>query len=79
MSVGNGSFAFNGSETGLDFADFLLGAPSSYTQGQSHDFYNRNLYISAFVQDSWKISPALTFNYGVHAVTTHRVELAGGG
>jgi hypothetical protein len=61
----NGSFAFNGSETGVDFADFLLGAPSSYTQGQAHSFYNRNLYVSAFAQDSWKVAPALTLNYGI--------------
>jgi hypothetical protein len=63
--VFNGSFAFNGSETGLDFADFLLGTPSSYTQGQARDFYNRNLYLAAFAQDSWKVFPTLTFNYGV--------------
>jgi hypothetical protein len=63
--VFNGSFAFNGSETGLDFADFLLGAPSSYTQGQARDFYNRNLYLAAFVQDSWKATNQLTLNYGV--------------
>ena len=63
--VFNGSFGFNGSETGLDFADFLLGVPSSYTQGQARDFYNRNLYVSAFVQDSWKVVPTLTLNYGV--------------
>ena len=61
----NGSFAFNGSQTGLDFADFLLGAPSSYTQGQARDFYNRNLYMAAFVQDSWKATSELTINYGV--------------
>jgi hypothetical protein len=61
----NGSFAFNGSETGLDFADFLLGVPSSYTQGQAGSFYNRNLYIAAFAQDSWKLSSELTVNYGV--------------
>ena len=61
----NGSFAFNGSETGLDFADFLLGVASSYTQGQARSFYNRNLYLSAFVQDSWKASKQLTVNYGV--------------
>jgi len=60
----NGSFGFNGSETGLDFADFLLGVPSSYTQGQARDFYNRNLYMAAFVQDSWKAATQLTFNYG---------------
>ncbi len=63
--VFNGSFNFNGSETGLDFADFLLGTPSSYTQGEARDFYNRNLYIAAFVQDSWKATDRLTINYGV--------------
>lgn len=63
--VFNGSFGFNGSETGLDFADFLLGAPSSYTQGQANSFYNRNLYAAAFAQDSWKATQQLTLNYGV--------------
>jgi len=63
--VFNGSFAFNGSETGLDFADFLLGVPSSFTQGQASSFYNRNLYMAAFAQDSWKATPQLTVNYGV--------------
>jgi hypothetical protein len=61
----NGSFGFNGSETGLDFADFLLGAPSSYTQGEAGNFYNRNLYFAAFVQDSWKASSQLTVNLGM--------------
>jgi hypothetical protein len=64
-TIFNGSFAFNGSETGVDFADFLLGVPSSYTQGQASSFYNRNLYMAAFAQDSWKLSSALTVNYGV--------------
>jgi hypothetical protein len=61
----NGSFAFNGSETGLDFADFLLGVTSSYTQGQAGSFYNRNLYMAGFAQDSWKVVPTLTLNYGI--------------
>jgi hypothetical protein len=61
----NGSFAFNGSETGLDMADFLLGVTSSYTQGQAGSFYNRNVYLAAFVQDSWKATSRLTVNYGV--------------
>ncbi|MGA9670339.1 MAG: carboxypeptidase regulatory-like domain-containing protein [Terracidiphilus sp.] len=64
-TIFNGSFAFNGSETGIDFADFLLGVTSSYTQGQASSFYNRNLYMSAFAQDSWKVSSELTVNYGV--------------
>jgi hypothetical protein len=61
----NGSFSFNGSETGLDFADFLLGIASSYTQGQANSFYNRNTYLSAFAQDSWRATSQLTLNYGV--------------
>ncbi|MDR3753168.1 MAG: TonB-dependent receptor [Terracidiphilus sp.] len=63
--VFNGSFSFNGSETGVDFADFLLGVASSYTQGQAENFCNRNLYMAAFAQDSWKATDRLTVNYGV--------------
>ncbi len=63
--VFNGSFSFNGSETGVDFADYLLGVASSYTQGQAESFYNRNLYMAAFAQDSWKATSRLTVNYGV--------------
>ena len=63
--VFNGSFGFNGSETGVDFADFLLGVASSYTQGQAESFYNRNLYMAAFAQDSWKATSQLAVNYGV--------------
>lgn len=63
--VFNGSFGFSGSETGVDFADFLLGVASSYTQGQAESFYNRNLYASAFAQDSWKANDRITVNYGV--------------
>jgi hypothetical protein len=38
---------------------------SSYTQGQASSFYNRNFYMAAFVQDSWKPTGQLTVNYGV--------------
>ncbi len=61
----NGSFSFNGSETGLDFADFLLGVDSSYTQGEGRNFYNRNHYIGLYAQDSWHATPTLTLNYGL--------------
>ncbi len=61
----NGSFLFSGTETGLDFADFLLGVASNYNQADSQTFYLRHKYPSLFVQDSWRIKPNLTFNYGV--------------
>jgi hypothetical protein len=61
----NGSFSFTGSETGSDFADFLLGIDSSYTQGQGQNFYNRNHYIGLYGQDSWRVNSQLTLNYGL--------------
>jgi len=61
----NGSFLFAGTETGLDFADFLIGVASNYNQADSQTFYLRHKYPSAFVQDSWRLKPNLTVNYGV--------------
>lgn len=61
----NGSFAFTGNETGLDFADFLLGVDSNYTQGDAQHFYNRNLLAGVYAQDSWEVRKGLTLNYGV--------------
>lgn len=61
----NGSFSFTGSETGVDFADFLLGIDSSYTQGDGQAFYNRNHYVGVYAQDSWRVTPSLTLNYGL--------------
>jgi len=64
-TASNGSFSFRGTETGLDFADFLLGVASSYSQADSKSFYPRNRYIGLFAQDTWRITPNLTWNYGL--------------
>ena len=70
-NVSNGNFFFgsnfNGqaSETGSDFADFLLGAPSQFVQGQSYPSYGRNFYLGLYAQDSWRVKSNLTFNYGL--------------
>ncbi len=61
----NGNFLFTGSETGVDFADFLLGIPSQYNQSQLNPFYGRNRYAGIYGQDSWHLRPNLTLNYGV--------------
>ncbi len=61
----NGSFLFFGTETGSDFADFLIGAPSQYNQSQLQTFYGRNKYIGLYAQDSWRVARSLTFNYGL--------------
>jgi hypothetical protein len=61
----NGSFLFFGSQTGYDFADFLLGLPSQYNQSQLRPFYGRNKYAGLYAQDSWRVRPSLTLNYGL--------------
>lgn len=61
----NGGFTFNGSETGSDFVDFLVGAPNLYNQADSQSYYPRHKYIGGYGQDSWQVSPNLTLNYGV--------------
>jgi hypothetical protein len=61
----NGSFSFFGSETGVDFADFLLGIPSNFAQGQGQAIYERNKYAGTYLQDSWRVRKNLTLNYGV--------------
>src|ERR1700687_2118548 len=70
-NVANGNFFFgsnfNGqsSETGNDFVDFLLGAPTQYVQGQSYPSYGRSFYMGLYGQDSWRARPNLTLNFGL--------------
>jgi hypothetical protein len=70
-NVANGNFFFGSnfsgqpSETGSDFVDFLLGAPSQFVQGQSYPSYGRNFYFGLYAQDSWRVKSNLTFNYGI--------------
>ncbi len=61
----NGAFTFYGSETGSDFADFLIGVASNYNQADSQTYYGRHKYAAAFVQDSWRATPSLTLNCGL--------------
>jgi len=61
----NGSFLFYGSQTGSDFVDFLLGAPTQYNQSQLQPFYGRNKYLGVYAQDSWRLRPNFTLNYGL--------------
>ena len=61
-----GSFAFDGSYTGNDFADFLLGYTHSYSEDAVHDNgYWNNVSWAAYVQDNWRTTSRLTLNLGL--------------
>jgi outer membrane receptor protein involved in Fe transport len=47
------------------YPNYFLGAPSSYSQGAAQGLANRNKALYLFLQDSWKIRPTVTLNYGL--------------
>ena len=66
--VANGTFSFFGSgaqSTGNGFADFLLGLPDFYSQQSSPVFHEFSATDGLFVEDSWRVRPTLTLNYGL--------------
>ena len=66
--VANGTFSFFGSgaqTTGNGFADFLLGLPDFYSQQSSPPFHEFSATAGIFAEDSWRVRPTLTINYGL--------------
>jgi hypothetical protein len=61
----NGNFSFNGNVTGIGLADFMLGKPNDFTQTNSTPDDLRTWMMSFYVQDSYKMSPNMTWNFGV--------------
>ncbi|MCU1242888.1 MAG: hypothetical protein JWO71_3614 [Candidatus Acidoferrum typicum] len=61
-----GSFGFDGTFTGNDFADFLLGDAKGYGELaiQDHGFWN-NVSWAAYAQDNWRVNRRLTLNLGL--------------
>jgi outer membrane receptor protein involved in Fe transport len=66
----NGTFDYYGggpNDTGSAtlYPNFLLGLPDSFGQGSAQLEYVRNTGLYLYAQDSWKIRPNLTLNYGL--------------
>ena len=61
-----GSFNFDGTFTGSDFADFLLGNAKSYNELAVQDKGQwNNVSYSVYVQDNWRVNRNLTLNLGL--------------
>jgi hypothetical protein len=60
-----GTFTFDGGATGLGLSDFLLGRPFTFIQSAPNTLDNHQHYIGFYGQDTWKLSPTMTVNYGV--------------
>jgi len=50
---------------GDNYAGYLLGLVDSYTQGAAQSEAIRSTSVYPFAQDSWKIRPNVTLNYGL--------------
>jgi len=61
----DGRFNFNGTETGNDFADFLLGAPDTFVQDNQVLADMRTKSRSLYAQDSFRVRSNFTLNYGL--------------
>jgi Carboxypeptidase regulatory-like domain len=61
-----GSFGFDATFTGNDFADFLLGDAKGYGElaVQDRGFWN-NVSWAAYAQDNWRVNRRLTLNLGL--------------
>ncbi|HZL57111.1 MAG TPA: carboxypeptidase regulatory-like domain-containing protein [Bryobacteraceae bacterium] len=73
----NGTFQFSDTRTGLGatagagIANAALGLADSYTEiGQRAYTIYRGFLYEWFAQDSWKVNPKLTINYGVRQTIT---------
>jgi Carboxypeptidase regulatory-like domain len=64
-AIFNGTFIFDGYQTGSNFTDFLVGAPNQFNQQDSQHYYPRHRYAGWYGEDSWRVKSNLTFNYGL--------------
>jgi hypothetical protein len=57
--------SFDGRFTGHGLADFMLGRPSNFSQGQAGISYTRQNHPGFYLQDTWKASSRFTINAGL--------------
>ena len=62
---GIASFQFNGQLTGAGMADFLLGSVGFFRQANPDPENLTQNFYGLYAQDTWKVTPKLTLNYGL--------------
>jgi hypothetical protein len=60
-----GQFSFNGNQTGLPLADFMLGRVFEFRQSTPFTLDITQKYLGLYGQDTWRVSPRVTLNYGL--------------
>ncbi len=63
--VFDSSFSPNTVQAADQYPNFLLGIPDNYSQGSAQTEHVRSTSVYLFAEDSWKIKPNLTLNYGL--------------
>jgi hypothetical protein len=62
----SGTFTSAGGQSGIGFADMLLGLPSLTTITTTNTVFHENLnYFAGYVQDDYRITSKLTLNFGL--------------
>jgi hypothetical protein len=60
-----GLFSFNGRATGLGLADFFTGQVSNFRHAAPGILRNKQWYVGAYGQDTWRASDRVTLNLGL--------------
>ena len=50
---------------GLSWAAFMLGIPTTSSVDANDSYATSNPYYSGYIQDSWRVTPKLTVNFGL--------------
>jgi hypothetical protein len=62
---GVGNVPLTGQATGLGMGDFFLGRVTNFQQAGPNELHTNQMYVGIYGQDTWKMTPRLTLNYGV--------------
>jgi hypothetical protein len=63
--VAPGQWSFNGQQTGLGMADFMLGRAASLLQGAKGNHAATQWMTALYATDTWKAKPNFTLTYGL--------------